>query len=69
MGSEYEAERRGQYWETSRKAERARAIVNPGYAEPSRGNTKPREIASSTQRAEGVTHRLPEVAQCLRGLT
>ena len=45
------------------------AATNSGHVEPSKDNAEARGFASSTQREVGVTQRVPEGAQCLKGLT
>ena len=45
------------------------AAVRAGHTDPSRDSTEAKGPASSMQKAAGVTQRVPEDAQCLRGMT
>ena len=51
-----------------RRSREADAEARAGHTEPNRDNVEAKGHASSMQREEGVTQRVPEVAYCLRGL-
>ena len=52
-----------------RRSGEREAASKAGHVEHNRDNAEARGTASSMQREVGVTQRVPEAVQCLRGLT